>query len=78
MFMVDQESVVAIQTAYAERGMDAAIAALRQRFMMPTDAAAASCVNSIIRWVVVQDNPPAVPVPPKAKRAVTRRRAAAP
>ena len=67
MFMVDNDTVIAVQTAYHAEGTVAAVAALRRKFHISDDRAAADCVDSIIRWVVTEEAPPR----PKTRRRRT-------
>lgn len=72
MFMVENSAVSAIQVAFETSGMPAAIIALRERFNIQDDTAAAQCVERILRWAPVDET--ATPKTAKpARRRSTRR-----
>jgi len=63
MFLVDEETITAIRTAYAEGGELAATVELRPRFPGITSADAPACARSI---AAMEPLPPA-PVKPRRK-----------
>ena len=72
MFVVENSTVIAIQAAFETSGLPAAIRALRDQFTIADDAAAAECVQRILRWTPVDETVAPVAAKPVRRRSVRR------